>query len=95
MILKVRKDFIVFKRLDFIVKWFTVVDFHTLKAMFLLTTTEGMEDTYSLFCELGISLQDQFCLEIEVNLWRKKGKQLFLKTVHASKLTWQGTLHCR
>ena len=45
MILKVRKDFIVFKRRDFIVKWFTVVDFHTLKAMFLLTTTEEMEDT--------------------------------------------------
>ena len=45
MILKVRKDFIVFKRRDFIVKWFTVADFYKLKAMFLLTTTEGMEDT--------------------------------------------------
>ena len=45
MILKVRKDFIVFKWRDFIVKWFTVVDFHTLKVMFLLTTTEGMEET--------------------------------------------------
>ena len=65
-----------------------------LKAMFLLTTTEEMEDTLSLFCELGISLQDQFCLEIGVNLWRKKGKQIFSKTVHASKLTWQETLHC-
>ena len=25
----------------------------------------------------------------------KKGKQIFSKTVRASKLTWQGTLHCR
>ena len=64
MIVKVRKDFIVFKWRDFIVKWSTVVDFHTLKAMFLLTTTEEMDDTSSLFCEFGISLQDQFCLEI-------------------------------
>ena len=95
MILKVRKDFIVFKRRDFIVKWLTVVNFHKLEAMVLLTTTEEMEDTLSLFCECGISLQDQFCLEIEVNLWRKKGKQIFSKTVPASKLTWQGTLHCR
>ena len=54
----------VFKQRDFIAKWFTVVDFHTLKAMFLLTTTEEMDDTSSLFCEFGISLQDQFCLEI-------------------------------
>jgi len=95
MISKVRKDFMVFKRCDFIVKWFTVVDFHTLKAMFLLTTTEEKKATLSLFCELGISLQDQFCQEIEVNLWRKRGKQIFSKTVRASKLTWQGTLHCR
>ena len=38
MILKVRKDFMVFKQRDFIEKWLTVVDFHTLEAMFLLTT---------------------------------------------------------
>ena len=36
--------------------------------MFLLTTTEEKEAALSLFCELGISSQDQFCLEIEVNL---------------------------
>ena len=45
----------------------------------------------SLFYELGISSQDQFCLEIEADLWRKKGKQIFSKTVRASKLTWQIT----
>ena len=43
MILKVRKDFMVFKQRDFIAKWFTVVDFHTLEAMFLLTCTEENE----------------------------------------------------
>ena len=95
MILKVRKDFMVFKQRDFIAKWFTAVDFHTLEAMILLTYTEEKEAALSLFCEFGISSQDQFCLEIEVNLWRKKGKQIFSKTVRASKLNWQGTLHCR
>ena len=77
MILKVRKDFMVFKQRDFITKWFTVVDFHTLEAMFLLTTTAEKEAALSLFCELGISSQDQFCLQIEVNLRRKKGKEIF------------------
>ena len=74
MILKVRKDFMVFKQRDFITKWFTVADFHTIKAMFLLTTTEKKEASLSLLCELGIFSQDQFCLEIEVDLWREKGK---------------------
>ena len=74
MILEFRKDFMVFKQRDYIAKWFTVLDFHTLEAMFLLTTTEKKEASLSLLCELGISSQDQFCLEIEVNLWRKKGK---------------------
>lgn len=55
MILKVRKDFMVFKQRDFISKWFTAVDFHTLEAMFLLTTTEEREAALSLFCDLGIS----------------------------------------
>ena len=56
-------------------KLFTVADFHTLEA-----TTEEIEAALSLYCELGISSQDQFCLEIleiEVNSWRKKGKQIF------------------
>ena len=79
MILKVRKDFMVFKKSDFIAKWFTVVDFHTPEAMFLLTITEEKEAALSLFSELGISSQDQFCLEIEVNLWRKKRKANSLK----------------
>ena len=95
MILKVRKDFMVFKQRDFIAKWFTVVDFHTLEAMFLLTTTVENGAALSLFCELGISSQDQFCLEIKVNLCRKKGKQIFSKTGRASKITWQGILQCR
>ena len=43
MILKVREDFMVCKQRDFIAKWFTVVDFHTLEAMFLLTTTAEKE----------------------------------------------------
>ena len=55
MILKVRKDFMVFKQRDFIAKWFTVVDFHTLEAMFLLTTQRKTRPLLSLFCELGIS----------------------------------------
>ena len=76
MILKVRDDFMVCKQRDFIAKWFTVFDFHTLEAMFLLTTRAEKEKgaALSLFCELRISSQDQFCLEIEVNLRRKKGK---------------------
>ena len=69
----------VFKQRDFIAKWFTVVDFHTLKAMFLLTTTEENEAALSLFSDLGISSQDQFWLEIEVNLWRKKESKYFPK----------------
>ena len=47
--------------------------------MFLLTTTAEKEAALSLFCELGISSQDQFCLEMEVNLRRKEGKQIFSK----------------
>ena len=84
------------KRLDgvsaawFIVWWFTVVDFHTLQGMFLTLENEA---ALELFCELGISWQDQFCLEKEINLWRKKkGKLIISKTVRASKLTWQRTL---
>ena len=75
MILKVRKDSVVLKQHYFIVKWLTVADFHGLAAMFLLTTTKEKEAALWLFCELWISSQNQFCLEIEVNLSRKKGKQ--------------------
>ena len=57
--------------------------------MFLTLENEA---SLELFCELGISSQDQFCLEIEINLWRKKGKLIISKTVRASKLTWQRTL---
>jgi len=80
MILKVRKDFMVFKQRDFIAKWFTVVDFHTLEAMFLLTTKEKKEAPLSLFSEPRSSSQDQCCLKkIEVNLWRKKESKYFRK----------------
>ena len=48
MILKAREDFMVCKQRDFIAKWFTVVDFHTLEAMFLLATTEEKETALSL-----------------------------------------------
>ena len=48
----------VFKQRDFIAKWFTVIDFHTLKAM--LTTTEEKKASLRLFFELGIFSQDQF-----------------------------------
>ena len=47
-------------------KRFTVADFCTLEAMF--TTTEENEVALSLFCDFGIFSQDQFCLQIEVNL---------------------------
>ena len=60
MILKVRKDFMVFKQRDFIAKWFTVVDFHTLEAMILLTSTEEKEAALSLFCEFGIPRKTNF-----------------------------------
>ena len=64
MILKVRKDFTVLKQPDFISKWFTVVvDFHTLEAMFLVTTTKEKEAASSVFCELGISSQTNFAWE--------------------------------
>ena len=92
-ILKVRKDYMVFQqRLLIIVKWCTIVDFHTLKGMFLPLQIEENYASLSLFCELGISSHDQFCLEIEVKSWRIKEKQIFLKTVRASKLTWQRKL---
>ena len=54
----------------------------------VFTTTEEKGAALSPFCDLLISSQDQFCLEI----WRKKGKQIFSKIVRASKLTWQRTL---
>ena len=50
----------VFQQRDFIATWFTVVDFHTLEAMFLSTTTEENEAALSLFCELGISSKTNF-----------------------------------
>ena len=87
MILKVRKDSMVFKQRDFIAKWFTEVDFHTLEAiMFLLTTTEEKEDALTLFYELGISSQDQFCLEIEVN-------RLFALSGHVTSFLWKWKLY--
>ena len=57
----------------------------------MFTTTEENEATLSLFCELGISSQDQFCLYIKVNM-EKRGRQIFSKIVRASKLTRQRTL---
>ena len=48
-----------------------------LEAMF--TTTEENEVALSLFCDFGIFSQDQFCLLIEVNLWRKEEGKYFRK----------------
>ena len=61
----------------FVAKRFTVADFCTLEAMF--TTTEENEVALSLFCDFGIFSQDQFCLQIEVNLWRKEEGKYFRK----------------
>ena len=82
MIWKVRKDSVVFKQLYFIAKRFTVVDYHTLEAMFLFTTIEKNKETVTVLWTRDF-LPRPFCLEIKVNLWRKKGKQLFPKTVVA------------
>lgn len=49
MILKVRKDFMVFNRM----KWFIVVDFYMFEGMFLLIIIEEMEVFWLLFCEFG------------------------------------------
>ena len=89
MILKVSKDFIVFKQRDYCEVIYCSWLSYTQSNVF--TTTEENKAALLLFCELGISSQDQFCVEIEVNLWIKKGKQIISKTVRASKLTWQRT----
>ena len=60
MILKVRKDLMVFKQRDFIAKWFTVVDFHTLEATFLLITTEENEALCHFFVNLGFPRKTNF-----------------------------------
>ena len=57
----------------FIVKWVTVADFLNIRWCLPLPG-KIKEAALSLFCELGISSQDQFYLQIEVNLWRKKRK---------------------
>ena len=62
MILKVRKDFMVFKQRDLL--WSDLLSYARSN---VITTTEENEAALSLFCELGISSQDQFCLKIEVN----------------------------
>ena len=38
----------------------------------MFTTTEENQVALSLFCDFGIFSEDQFCLQIEVNLWRKR-----------------------
>ena len=57
----------------FIVKWVNVADFLYIRSCLPLPDKIN-EAALSLFCELGTSLQDQFCLQIEVSLWRKKRK---------------------
>ena len=74
MTLKARKDFMVFKQRDLVCSG---LNFCTLEAMF--TTTEENEVALSLFCDFGIFSQDQFCLQIELNLWRKEEGKYFRK----------------
>ena len=62
MIWKVRKDFMVFKQRDFIVKRSTVVDFLYARSSVYYNIDEENEAALSLFCELRISSRDQFCL---------------------------------
>ena len=75
MTLKARNDFIVFKQRDLLWNGLLYLTFCTLEAMF--TTTEENEVALSLFFDFGIFSQDQFCLQIEVNLWRKKEGKYF------------------
>ena len=77
MTLKARKDFMMFKQRDLLWSGLLWLTFCTLKAMF--TTTEENEAALSLFCDFGIFSQDQFCLWIEVNLWRKEEGKYFRK----------------
>ena len=44
--------------------------------MFLKVVFEN-ESVLSLFCELGISSKDEFGLEIEINLWKKRKAHIF------------------
>ena len=59
-------------------KWFTVTDFLYAQSL-MFTTTEEDEAALSLFGDFRIFSQDQFCLQIEVNLWRKKEGKYFRK----------------
>ena len=77
MTLKARKDFMMFKQRDLLWSGLLWLTFCTLKAMF--TTTEENKAALSLFCDFGIFSQDQFCLWIEVNLWRKEEGKYFRK----------------
>ena len=45
----------------------------------MFTTTGENEVALSLLCDFGIFSQDQFCLQIEVNLWRKEEGKYFRK----------------
>ena len=77
MTLKARKDFMVFKQRDLLLSGLLKLTFCTLEAMF--TTTEENEVALSLFCDFGIFSHDQFCLQREVNLWRKEEGKCFRK----------------
>ena len=63
MPLEVRKVFMVFER-DFIAKWFTVVDFHTLEAMLLLTTTEENKPPCHCFVNSGFPRKTKFAWKL-------------------------------
>ena len=93
MILKVRKDFMVLEQRDLIYCELTYSSWLSIRSKQCLPLLSKInEATLSLSCELGISSQVQFCLQIKVSLWRKKRSQIFSKIVRASKLTRQRTL---
>ena len=96
MILKVKKDVVVFKqRFFFFVKWFTVVGIHTREAMFYHYKWKRGCFVAVLWTRDPISCRDQFCLEIEENSRGKKKAIILELTVRASKLTLQRTLQMK
>ena len=77
MILKVIKEFMVFKQRDFIAKWFTVVDLHTLEAMFLLTTTVEKRPLCHCFVNSGFPRKTNFAWKEKLIYGEKRKENIF------------------
>ena len=79
-ILKVRKDFMVFKQRDFIAKWFTVVDFHTLVAMVSYWPLQRKtRPLCHCFVNLGFPLRTKFAWKQKLIYGEKKESKYFRK----------------